>query len=133
MRRLRVRKGRVTIVAPGRLGWVLVGAVLIGAYMIVGIPLSLYHLQQTGTVRGLMEFYSLGGLAMVLPGTLIILRLGLGSRTAVTTLVVDEEVEGGVLLAVIDTRSELREFLVRPQTAGRARAALGVPPPSERI
>ncbi len=133
MRRLRVRKGRVTIIAPGRLGWVLVGAVLIGAYMIVGIPLSLYHLQHSGTVGGLMEFYSLGGLALVLPGALIILRLGVGTRTAVLTLVVDEEVDGGVLLAVIDARRELREFLVRPQTAGRARAALGAPPPSERI
>ncbi|WP_296666779.1 hypothetical protein [Demequina sp.] len=133
MKRLRVRHGRVTIVAPGSAGWLVAGLALVAAYMVVGIPLSLYQLHHAGSVGGLMEFYALGGLGLVLPGVLIVLRLGLGERTGVTTLVVDDDQEEGVLLAVIDAHRDLREFLVRPQTAGRCRAALGAPPPSERL
>lgn len=133
MRTLRVRRGRVMVVTRGKGGWLAVGLGLIAAYMLVGISLSAYHLYHSGSVGGLLEFYALGGLGLVLPGMLIVARLGVGARTAVITLLTDDDVEGGVLLAVVDARRELREFLVRPRTAGLARAALGAPPPGERI
>lgn len=133
VRRLKVRHGRVVVVNPGSLGWLTAGLTLIGVYMIIGIPLSFFHLRHSGDVSGLMQFYALGGMAFVLPGLAIVFRLGVGQRTPVLTLLVDEEVDGGVLLAVVDARHELREFLVRPRTAGLCRAALGAPPPGERF
>lgn len=131
MRSLRVRRGRVSVVTPARVGWLMAGGAMLALYLVVAVPLTLHHAQH-GDTQAVLPLHAAGALVLVVPGMLVIMRLGMPRRTPVLTLLSDDDVDAGVLLAVIDARAELAEFLVRPVTAGRCRAALGAPPPAER-
>ncbi|WP_062378965.1 hypothetical protein [Demequina pelophila] len=131
MRSLVIKGRRVAVVRPGRRPWLVFGAVLHVLFAVVAIPLTIRELHYTGTIAGLVPLYVLGTVLLA-PGTIVMLTLGRAKVATVIALLLDEETDDGVRLAVVDARRELAEFVVGPEVAGRCRVLLGAPPAIER-
>lgn len=123
MRTLVEERGRVSVLRRGNLRWHVAGQLMVGAYVLLLVR-SVLLVRGGAMIFAELPLVLGGAMALLVPGIVVILMVGLDGRTRVEEIVRETPLRDGVLLTVRDVSGKVREYLVSHEVAERCRSAL---------